>query len=64
MTVLQHQAEVERLEKELRYAHFRRIQYDNPQSLESSAYHLDLVNNFLRVNEHSVNIAQTVLGII
>jgi len=62
--VLKGQAEMAGLEKDLRYSHFRRVQADNSRSLESSSYHLDLVNNLFRLHGHAVSIAQTVLGII
>lgn len=52
------------LEKELRYNHFDRMQSGNPKTITTSAIHLDLIEAMLRVDSHSVNIAQAVMGII
>lgn len=53
-----------RLEKELRYSHFDRMHSGNPQTVATSSIHLDLVEAFLRVDSHAVNIAQVVMGIV
>ncbi len=56
--------EMVRLEKSLRYSHFDRMQAGNPQTIASSSAHLDLINDLLQIDGHSVNIAQAVLGIV
>ncbi len=53
-----------RLEKELRYSHFDRMQSGNPKTIATSAIHLDLIEAMLRIDGHSVNIAQVVMGIV
>lgn len=55
--------EVVKMEKSLRYSHFSRLQ-ENQKTLETSAVHLDLVNNLLRINNHALSIAQATIGII
>ncbi|MBM7095765.1 Na/Pi cotransporter family protein [Bacillus sp. H-16] len=50
-----------RLEKELRFKHFHTE--GGPSSRVSSVY-MDLLNGLLRINQHSVNISQTTLGMI
>ncbi len=55
--------EIARMEKNLRYSHFHRLQ-ENEKSLETSAVHLDLTNNLLRINNHAISIAQATMGII
>jgi phosphate:Na+ symporter len=52
------------LEKELRYSHFDRMQSGNPKTIATSAVHLDLIEAMLRIDSHSVNIAQAVMGIV
>jgi phosphate:Na+ symporter len=56
--------EILRLEKNLRYSHFQRLQAENRLTLETTAAHTDLINQLLRLNSHSVSIAQAVMGII
>ncbi|MCG0277775.1 MAG: Na/Pi cotransporter family protein [Thermanaeromonas sp.] len=53
-----------KMEKTLRFNHFQRLQQENRLSLETTAVHMDLINYLLRVNSHTVSIAQAVLGII
>ncbi|MDN5348024.1 MAG: phosphate:Na+ symporter [Clostridia bacterium] len=62
--VIKGHPEILRLEKELRYSHFQRLQEENRWSLETSAVHMDLINSLLRINIHNVSIAQAILGII
>ncbi|MDP4164854.1 MAG: sodium-dependent phosphate transporter, partial [Bacillota bacterium] len=53
-----------RLEKELRYNHFDRMQGGNQKTIATSAEHLDLIEGFLRIDGHAVNIAQVVVGMV
>ncbi len=53
-----------KLEKELRYSHFDRMQGGNQKTIATSSIHLDLVESMLRIDGHAVNIAQVVLGIV
>jgi phosphate:Na+ symporter len=53
-----------RLEKQMRYSHFERMQCGNPKTFDTSAIHLDLIEAILRVDSHTVNIAQCILGIV
>ncbi|MGI9950935.1 Na/Pi cotransporter family protein [Moorellaceae bacterium AZ2] len=53
-----------KLEKTLRFSHFQRLQQENRLSLETTSVHMELINHLLRLNSHSVNIAQAVMGII
>jgi len=61
--VIRSQPEIQKIEKSLRYYHCRRIQGPEVPVLDSGL-HLDIVNDLLRFNSHSVSIAQAVLGII
>jgi phosphate:Na+ symporter len=53
-----------RFEKGLRYSHFDRLQSGNPKTAASSPLHLDLIETILRIDSHTVNIAQVVIGIV
>lgn len=53
-----------RFEKGLRYSHFDRLQAGNPRTLATSPLHLDLIEVILRIDSHTVNIAQVVMGIV
>lgn len=62
--VIKSHPEILKMEKTLRFSHFQRLQRENRLSLETTAVHMDLINHLLRLNSHSVNIAQAVMGII
>ncbi|MHB9144756.1 MAG: Na/Pi cotransporter family protein [Symbiobacteriia bacterium] len=62
--VLRAHPEMLRLEKDLRYSHFERMQSGNPKTMATSSIHLDLIEALLRIDSHAVNIAQAVLGIV
>jgi len=62
--VIRSHPEILRLEKDLRYSHFQRLQQENRLSLETTSVHMDLINQLLRLNIHNVSIAQAVMGII
>lgn len=53
-----------RFEKGLRYSHFDRLQAGNPRTQATSPLHLDLIETILRIDSHTVNIAQVVMGIV
>ena len=55
---------IQRQEKEYRYNHFERIQEGNPKTIASSSIHLDLIEALLRIDGHTINLAQGVLGIV
>ncbi|GFN24239.1 Na/Pi cotransporter family protein [Thermanaeromonas sp. C210] len=62
--IIRRHPEILRLEKDLRCSHFQRLQQENRLSLETTSVHMELINQFLRLNLHSVSIAQAVMGII
>lgn len=62
--VIKEHPKILRLEKELRYNHFDRMQDGNQKTIATSAVHLDLIEAILRIDGHAVNIAQGVLGIV
>jgi phosphate:Na+ symporter len=64
MRVIKEHPKILRLEKELRFNHFDRMQGGNQKTIMSSAEHLDLIENFLRMDGHAVNIAQVVVGMV
>jgi phosphate:Na+ symporter len=64
MRVIKEHPQILRLEKELRYNHFDRMQSGNQKTITTSAEHLDLIEGFLRIDAHAVNIAQVVVGIV
>jgi len=62
--VIKEHPKMQRLEKELRYSHFERMQAGNEKAAATSAVHLDLIEASLRIDHHAVNIAQVVMGIV
>ncbi len=62
--VIRGHPEILRMEKNLRYSHFQRLQWEDSLSMETTSAHTDLINQLLRLNYHSVSIAQAVMGII
>ncbi|MGE5551847.1 MAG: Na/Pi cotransporter family protein [Bacteroidota bacterium] len=62
--VIKEHPRVLRLEKELRYNHFDRMQSGNKKTAASSSAHLDLIEALLRTDGHAVNIGQVVMGIV
>jgi len=53
---------IRKLETDLREQHFKRLHDGLQESMETSAVHLDLLDNLKRINDHIVYIAYTVLG--
>ncbi|MGE5605048.1 MAG: Na/Pi cotransporter family protein [Bacteroidota bacterium] len=64
VTVIKEHPKILRLEKQLRYSHFDRMQCGNARTVATSSIHLDLIEDILRIDMHSVNIAQCVMGIV
>lgn len=62
--VLKGQPEILKLEKNLRFNHFSRMASPEGKALDSSSTYLDMINDLLRINLHSVSISQTVMGIV
>ncbi len=62
--VIKEHPKIVRLEKQLRYSHFDRMQCGNTRTVATSSIHLDLIEDILRIEMHSVNIAQCVMGIV
>ncbi len=62
--VIKEHPRILKLEKELRYSHFDRMQGGNQKTIATSSVHLDLIESMLRIDGHAVNIAQVVLGIV
>lgn len=56
-TVIQTKRWVAQKERELREAHIHRLHSGLPESIETSAIHLDVLTNLKRVNSHITNIA-------
>jgi phosphate:Na+ symporter len=59
--VLQNEIAIDKMEKDFRKAHLKRLN-DNMCSAEAGAVYLDLLSNLERIGDHSVNIAEYVLG--
>ncbi|HBR27899.1 MAG TPA: hypothetical protein DD789_00525 [Firmicutes bacterium] len=53
-----------RFENQLRYNHFGRIRRGNEKTIATSAIHLDLIEYLLRIENHAINIAYVVLGMV
>jgi phosphate:Na+ symporter len=59
--VIGRRKEVTAMERELRLAHIRRLQKGTPESLESSAAHLDILSSWKGIAYHCASIAHGVL---
>ena len=62
--VIKEHPKILRLEKQLRFSHFDRMHGGNARTIATSSIHLDLIEDILRIDMHSVNIAQCVMGIV
>lgn len=62
--VIKEHPKILRLEKQLRFSHFERMQCGNARTVATSSIHLDIIEDILRIDMHSVNIAQCVMGIV
>jgi len=58
--VIDRRKEIGARERELRMAHIRRVQRGTPESLESSAAHLDILSSWKGIVSHCVSIAHAV----
>lgn len=54
--------EINRYESELRKKHIERLHSGLAESLETSSIHLDLIDQFKRVNSHIASVGYTMLG--
>lgn len=53
--------EITHLERELRAAHIQRLHAGLPESIETSAIHLDILTNLVRINHHVTSIAYPII---
>lgn len=60
--VSSNEAEISRYESELRKKHISRLHSGLQESLETSSVHLDLIDQFKRINSHIATISNTLLG--
>lgn len=60
--LLRRKININRIERELKQAHIRRLHNGVKESIDTSAIHLDVLSNFKRINSHATNIAYVVLG--
>jgi phosphate:Na+ symporter len=59
--VIQAKDEITHLERELRAAHIQRLHAGLPESIETSAIHLDILTNLVRINHHVTSIAYPII---
>jgi phosphate:Na+ symporter len=59
--VIGRRKEITAMERDLRLAHIRRLQKGTPESLESSAAHLDILSSWKGIAYHCASIAHAVL---
>ena len=52
---------INQLERDLRAAHIERLREGLPESIETSAIHLDVLTNLVRINHHITSIAYPIL---
>lgn len=64
MTVIKEHPLIQRLEKTLRYNHFDRMQGGNIKTVATTSIHLEMIENILRIETHTMNIAHCVIGIV
>ena len=55
--VIEEKARISQKERELKQAHIHRLHAGLPESIETSAIHLDVLTNLKRINSHVTNIA-------
>jgi len=60
--VLRRKVVVNQMERELRRAHIERLHRGLRESMDTSAIHLDVINDLKRINSHATNIAYVVMG--
>ncbi|MBI3995461.1 MAG: Na/Pi cotransporter family protein [Nitrospirae bacterium] len=59
--VVQAKDEIKHLERELRAAHIQRLHAGLPESIETSAIHIDILTNLVRINHHVTSIAYPII---
>jgi len=59
--VIQSKDEIKHLERELRAAHIQRLRAGLAESIETSAIHLDVLTNLVRINHHVTSIAYPIV---
>lgn len=59
--VIQAKDEIQHLERELRAAHIQRLHAGLAESIETSAIHLDVLTNLVRINHHVTSIAYPIV---
>jgi phosphate:Na+ symporter len=59
--VIQAKDDIKHLERELRAAHIQRLHAGLPESIETSAIHLDILTNLVRINHHVTSIAYPII---
>jgi phosphate:Na+ symporter len=55
--VIKEKTAITQAERELRAAHIERLREGLPESIETSAIHLDILTNLVRINHHVTSIA-------
>ena len=55
--VIKEKTAITQMERELRAAHIQRLHEGLPESIETSAIHLDILTNLVRINHHITSIA-------
>lgn len=55
--VIQKKTVITQMERELRAAHIERLREGLPESIETSAIHLDILTNLVRINHHITSMA-------
>ncbi|HZK66409.1 MAG TPA: Na/Pi cotransporter family protein [Chloroflexota bacterium] len=60
--VLSEKSTINRMERELRQTHIRRLHAGLRESIETSSIHMDILNDLARINSHTANLAYVVLG--
>jgi phosphate:Na+ symporter len=55
--VIEEKAKISHKERQLKQAHIHRLHAGLPESIETSAIHLDVLTNLKRINSHVTNIA-------
>lgn len=59
--VIEEKPRISQKERELKQAHIRRLHAGLPESIETSAIHLDVLTNLKRINSHVTNIAYPIV---
>ena len=60
--MLSDKSTINKMERELRQAHIRRLHAGLRESIETSSIHMDVLNDLARINSHITNLAYVVLG--